>query len=44
MKTILEDPHAFFAEGGWDFVAGGGDVSSDHNLGRLAEGVLKPGL
>jgi len=28
MKTIMEDPHAFFADGGWDFVAGGGEVST----------------
>lgn len=26
MKTINEDPYAFFVEGGWGFLGGGGDV------------------
>ena len=29
MKTILEDPYTFFADGGWDFVAGGGEDSEE---------------
>jgi nucleosome binding factor SPN SPT16 subunit len=28
MKTVQEDPKEFFAEGGWDFLGGGGDVVS----------------
>ena len=26
LKTINDDPRTFFADGGWDFVLGGGDV------------------
>ena len=36
MKTINEDPQAFYADGGWDFVLGGGDVRySCHHFGLL---------
>lgn len=27
MKTVNEDPHAFYAEGGWNFLTGSGSVS-----------------
>lgn len=26
MKTVNEDPHAFYAEGGWNFLTGSGSV------------------
>ncbi len=29
MKTINEDPHAFYADGGWDFVTGAGEDSEE---------------
>lgn len=27
MKTVNEDPYAFFSEGGWGFLGGDSDVS-----------------
>jgi nucleosome binding factor SPN SPT16 subunit len=27
MKTVNEDPFAFYEEGGWEFLTGGDDVS-----------------
>jgi hypothetical protein len=36
MKTVQEDPKEFFAEGGWDFLGGGGDVVSARGLVWIA--------
>ena len=29
MKTVNDDPYAFFEEGGWGFITGGGEDGSD---------------
>lgn len=34
MKTVNEDPHAFYEDGGWEFLTGGSDVSRlDRRIG-----------
>jgi nucleosome binding factor SPN SPT16 subunit len=30
MKTVNEDPHTFYEDGGWEFLTGGDDVSYQH--------------
>ncbi|OCF42303.1 FACT complex subunit SPT16 [Kwoniella heveanensis CBS 569] len=37
MKTLNEDPHAFYAEGGWEFLTGGG---SDNESEESEEGSV----
>ncbi|WRT64164.1 FACT complex subunit SPT16 [Kwoniella shivajii] len=37
MKTLNEDPHAFYAEGGWEFLTGGG---SDGESSESSEGSV----
>ncbi|ORX35981.1 FACT complex subunit SPT16 [Kockovaella imperatae] len=32
MKTVVDDPYAFYEEGGWGFLTGGGEVSSRRSL------------
>jgi nucleosome binding factor SPN SPT16 subunit len=34
MKTVNEDPHTFYEDGGWEFLTGGSDVGL-HERGEV---------
>jgi nucleosome binding factor SPN SPT16 subunit len=37
MKTVNEDPHTFYEDGGWEFLTGGDDVSYPYRQRKKAD-------